>query len=81
MQCTYILIGLSNKYHNTLFYALSAIFNLFRAAFCSELQFLVCLTTFNFESTKVARCLDGLRQKNRNERREKENENDKTVHQ
>ena len=36
------------------------IFNLFRAAFCSELQFLVCLKIFNFESTKVARCLDGL---------------------
>ena len=29
-------------------------------AFCSELQFLVCLKIFNFESTKVARCLDGL---------------------
>ena len=57
------------------------IFNLFRAAFCSELQFLVCLKIFNFESTKVTRCLDGLCQKNRNERREKENENDKTVHQ
>ena len=55
------------------------IFNLFRAAFCSELQFLVCLKIFNFESTKVARCLDGLCPKNRNERREKENENDKTV--
>ena len=35
------------------------IFNLFRAAFCSELQFLVCLKIFNFESTTVARCLDG----------------------
>ena len=59
------------------------IFNLFRAAVCSELQFLVhvCLKIFNFESTKVARCLDGLCQKNRNERREKENEKDKTVHQ
>ena len=45
--------------------------------FCSELQFLVCLKIFNFESTKVERCLDGLCQKNRNERREKENENDK----
>lgn len=38
-----------------------------------------CLKIFNFESTKVARCLDGLCQKNRNERREKESENDKTV--
>ena len=56
-------------------------FNLFRAAFCSELQFLVCLKIFNFDCTKVARCLDGLCQKNRNERREKENDNDKTVHQ
>ena len=56
------------------------IFNLFRAAFCSELQFLVCLKIFSFESTKVARCLDGLSQKNRNKRREKENENDKMVH-
>ena len=55
--------------------------NLFRAAFCSELQFLVCLKIFNFESTKVARYPDGLCRKNRNERREKENENDKTVHQ
>ena len=27
---------------------------LFRAAFCSELQFLVCVKIFNFESTKVA---------------------------
>ena len=34
--------------------------NLFWAAFCSELQFLVCLQIFNFESTKVARCVDGL---------------------
>ena len=57
------------------------IFNLFWAAFCSELQFLVCVKIFNFESTKVARCLDGIGQKSRNERREKENENDKTVHQ
>ena len=56
------------------------IFILFRAAFCSELQFLVCLKIFNLESTKVARCLEGLCQKNRNDRREKENENDKTVH-
>ena len=56
------------------------IFNLFRAAFCFELQFLVSLKIFNFESTKVARCLDGLCQKNRNERKEKENENGKTVH-
>ena len=55
------------------------IFNLFWAAFCSELQFLVCVKIFNFESTKVARCLDGLGQKSRNERREKKNENDKTV--
>ena len=39
---------------------LSVIFNLFKAAFCSELQFLVCVKIFNFESTKVARCLDGL---------------------
>ena len=53
------------------------IFNLFWAAFCFELQFLVCLKIFNFESTKVARCLDGLCQKSGNERREKENENDK----
>ena len=30
------------------------IFNLFWAAFCSELQFLVCVKIFNFESTKVA---------------------------
>ena len=57
------------------------IFNLFRVAFYSELQFLVCLKIFNFESTKVARYLDGLCQKNRKERREKENKNDKTVHQ
>ena len=28
------------------------IFNLFKVAFCSELQFLVCLKIFNFESTK-----------------------------
>ena len=35
------------------------IFNLFWAAFCSELQFLVCVKIFNFESTMVARCLDG----------------------
>ena len=53
------------------------IFNLFRAAYCSELQFLVCLKIFNFESTKVAICLDGLCQKTeKNERRKKENEND-----
>ena len=32
------------------------ILNLFWAAFCSELQFLVCVQIFNFESTKVARC-------------------------
>ena len=31
------------------------ILNLFWAAFCSELQFLVCVKIFNFESTKVAR--------------------------
>ena len=30
------------------------ILNLFWAAFCSELQFLVCVKIFNFESTKVA---------------------------
>ena len=41
------------------------VLNLFRAAFCSELQFLVCLKIFNFESTKDARCLHGLWQKNR----------------
>ena len=29
------------------------IFNLFWAAFCSELQFLVCLQIFNFESTRL----------------------------
>ena len=34
------------------------ILNLFWAAFCSELQFVVCVKIFNFESTKVARCLD-----------------------
>ena len=33
------------------------IFNLFRAAVCSELQFLVCVKIFNFESNKVARCV------------------------
>ena len=32
-------------------------------------------------NSRQSRCLDGLCQKNRNERREKENENDKTVHQ
>ena len=47
------------------------IFNLLRAAFCSELQFLVCLKIFNFESTKVARCLDGLCQKNRETKEER----------
>ena len=31
-----------------------SIFNLFTAAFCSELQFLVCLKILNYESTKVA---------------------------
>ena len=29
------------------------IFNLFWAAFCSELQFLVCVKIFNFESTRL----------------------------
>ena len=44
------------------------ILNLFWAAFCSELQFLVCVKIFNFESTKVARCLDGRRAKTKEER-------------
>ena len=35
------------------------------------------LKIFNFESTKVARCLDGPWQRKRNERREKVNKNDK----
>ena len=45
------------------------IFNLFRAAFCSELQFLVCLKIFNFESTKVARCLEEERKRTRTTKR------------
>ena len=36
------------------------VLNLFWAAYSSELQFLVCVKIFNFESTEVARCLDGL---------------------
>ena len=54
----------------------------------AECLFLICLGLlfalncsfwYVLRSTKVARCLDRLCQKNRNERRE--NENDKTVHQ
>ena len=45
------------------------IFIFFRAAFCSELQFLVCLKIFNFESTKVARCLDVRRTEMKEERK------------
>ena len=52
--------------------------------FALNCSFLVCLEIFNFESTKVARCLDGpmTEEQNRKKRgREKEKENDKTLHQ
>ena len=53
------------------------IFNLFWAAFCSELQFLVCVKTFNFESTKVARrpgrpMTEGQKRKKRERERERQ---------
>ena len=59
------------------------ILNLFWAAFCSELQFLVCVKIFNFEST-VLRLQDAGRpmteeQKRKKRERERERQNGTPV--
>ena len=56
--------------------------NLFWAAFCSELQFLVCVKIFNFESTKAVQ-MPGRpmteEQKRKKRERERERQNGTPV--
>ena len=54
------------------------IFNLFRAGFCSELQFLVCLKFFILNQIRLQ---DAWTAYDRRTETKEENENDKMVHQ
>ena len=54
---------------------------LFSRLYCNYWHKSYVKKIFNFVSDRVAQCLDGLWQKSRKQRREKKNENDKTVHQ